>query len=333
MAANPAIEEEGTYGAFRAVLARGDFEAARAQCEGLLTDPGVELWLVTGMLEDLGLRLAHVGRFDESIATFERAVELGWNVVPDGRCEVARVLLLAGRHAQADALWEELREADPGGVWTLNAGGMAYNEVARFDEALEWLTCGLRLELDRDDAERIVGQLSDARRVALKALGRERDALEAEVDAFRRRAAERDEQQLVDIRAAAHGAGVPVRGRPIAIAWVGPEADALARERWPGWGERLIADAPFAELAERMERQLRRRRADGDGPLQIVTIDLDGYADWCERNGHDPADRASRATFVIEPQAGEGRRWPPARNEPCWCGSARKYKRCCGALA
>lgn len=117
------------------------------------------------------------------------------------------------------------------------------------------------------------------------------------------------------------------------IAWVGPEADAVARERWPEWGDRLIADAPFAELAERMERHLRGRRADGDGPPQIVAIDLGAYADWCERNGHDPADRASRATFVHEPEAGEGRRWPPGRNEPCWCGSGRKYKRCCGALA
>ncbi|MFE3459325.1 SEC-C metal-binding domain-containing protein [Nocardiopsis aegyptia] len=23
--------------------------------------------------------------------------------------------------------------------------------------------------------------------------------------------------------------------------------------------------------------------------------------------------------------------WPPQRNETCWCGSARKYKKCCGS--
>ncbi|MEV6140612.1 SEC-C metal-binding domain-containing protein [Nocardia sp. NPDC051990] len=22
--------------------------------------------------------------------------------------------------------------------------------------------------------------------------------------------------------------------------------------------------------------------------------------------------------------------WPPPRNAPCWCGSGRKYKKCCG---
>ncbi|MFI5735262.1 SEC-C domain-containing protein [Kribbella sp. NPDC051587] len=25
--------------------------------------------------------------------------------------------------------------------------------------------------------------------------------------------------------------------------------------------------------------------------------------------------------------------WPPGRNQPCWCGSEMKYKRCCGAAA
>ena len=95
-------------------------------------------------LEDLGLTLARRGRFDEAIEVFERALEVGWEVVPDGRCEIARVLLLAGCDAEADALWAQLRAADPDGPWTLNAGGMAYQEVGRDAEALEWLTAGLR---------------------------------------------------------------------------------------------------------------------------------------------------------------------------------------------
>jgi SEC-C motif-containing protein len=74
--------------------------------------------------------------------------------------------------------------------------------------------------------------------------------------------------------------------------------------------------------------------SDGDGPLVIVTIDLERCAAWCAAQRHHPADRRSRATFVAaERDAGAGRRWPPGRNEPCWCGSERKYKRCCGALA
>ena len=26
-------------------------------------------------------------------------------------------------------------------------------------------------------------------------------------------------------------------------------------------------------------------------------------------------------------------RWLPGRNQPCWCGSERKYKGCCGAVS
>ena len=25
--------------------------------------------------------------------------------------------------------------------------------------------------------------------------------------------------------------------------------------------------------------------------------------------------------------------WPPGRNQPCWCGSGRKYKKCCAATS
>ncbi|MGZ4186892.1 MAG: SEC-C metal-binding domain-containing protein [Solirubrobacteraceae bacterium] len=35
----------------------------------------------------------------------------------------------------------------------------------------------------------------------------------------------------------------------------------------------------------------------------------------------DPADRRSRDRACP---------WPPGRNEPCWSGSDRKYKKCCG---
>jgi uncharacterized protein YecA (UPF0149 family) len=27
----------------------------------------------------------------------------------------------------------------------------------------------------------------------------------------------------------------------------------------------------------------------------------------------------------------DGEAWPPGRNDECWCGSGRKYKKCCGA--
>ena len=161
-------DEAGAAGSeFRTAVSAGRYDEARALIDERLADSDWPRWLVTSMLEDLGLSLAHAGRYDESIVAFERALELGWDVVPDGRCEIARVLLLAGRHAEADALWSELRDADRDGVWTLNAGGFAYGEAGRDEEAAERLAEGLRVAMDRDDPERVVDQMSDARRVSL----------------------------------------------------------------------------------------------------------------------------------------------------------------------
>lgn len=327
-------EGAGAESEFRAALAAGRFGKALDLVEERVSDPDVPGWLVTSALEDVGLSLAQAGRHDEAVAAFERALELGWDVVPDGRCEIARVLLLAGRHAEADALWGELRGADPGGAWTLNAGGLAYNEVGRDEEAIEWLAEGLRVAIGRDDREHVVDQMSDARRSSLRRLGRELDELEREVEAFRARAAAREQERVSELRAQARRAGLPVRGRPATIAWLHDHDERAARERWPGWVDGLNHDEPFGARTARMEHHLRARRADGDGPLVVVTIDLDRFAAWCEERGYEPADRRSRASFVAsERERGGGRRWPPGRNEPCWCSSERKYKRCCGALA
>ncbi len=328
------VEDDGPESELREALSARRFKDARALVEQHVADPATPRWLVTSMLEDIGLALAHEGLHDESIAAFERAIELGWDVVPDGRCEIARVLLLADRDAQADALWAELRAADPKDVWTLDAGGLAYNQVGRDEEAVEWLADGLRVALSEEDPQHVVDQMSDARRVSLQRLGREQDELEREADAFRVRAAVREEERMAALRGSLRRSGIHVRGSAGNVAWMSDDDDRNARERWPGWATGLVVDEPFAERSARMELSLRRRRADGDGPFVVVTIDLERYAAWCEAEGHDPADRRSRGTFVnAETEAGAGRAWPPGRDEPCWCGSERKYKRCCGALA
>ncbi len=330
---NPEDDEEDED-EFLEAMGAGRLVDARAIAERHAADPESEAWIATGMLEDIGLALARADRHDDAIEAFERALELGWDVVPDGRCEIARVLLLAGRDEDADALWSQLRDADSDGVWTLNAGGLAYHEVDRHEEAVEWLADGLRLAIDRDDPERVVDQMSHARRLSLRRLGRVRDELEREVEAFRADVARRDEEHAAELRRSARRAGLPIRRRAVTAAWMSEEDDRIARERWPDWTAGVLEDGPFAERAARLERSLRARHADGDGPLIIVTIELARYATWCEQEGYEPADRASRGSFLDhELEAGAGRSWPPGRNEPCWCTSGGKYKRCCGALA
>jgi hypothetical protein len=57
-----------------------------------------------------------------------------------------------------------------------------------------------------------------------------------------------------------------------------------------------------------------------------------GLHSWCRR-----ADVANTARHMAELRSvatryddGTGVEWPPGRNQPCWCGSGTKYKKCCG---
>lgn len=320
---------------FRAILREGRYDDAREIAERGVSDPETADWEATDMLEAIGLSLAAAGRYDESIATFERAIELDWGVVPDGRCEIGRVLLEAGRDDKADALWRELWAADPEEQWTLNAGGLSYHEAGRDAEAVKWLGEGLRLALADDDPLQIVDQMSDARRLSLKRLGREPDSLEHEVEAFRAREDLAAAIRIGKERDLDRRLGIPSRSTSLEVTWLREEDDREARRRWPMWSVGLVVDEPFADRAARMELSLRKRRAEGDGPIVIVTLDFEHFVRWSEESGYDPADRRSRGTYMDadERQAISEQRWPPGRNEPCWCGSERKYKRCCGAVS
>jgi hypothetical protein len=50
-----------------------------------------------------------------------------------------------------------------------------------------------------------------------------------------------------------------------------------------------------------------------------------------DERGLDPATDTARASYAVDlARRGLGIDYPPERNAPCWCGSGRKYKKCCG---
>jgi uncharacterized protein YecA (UPF0149 family) len=55
-----------------------------------------------------------------------------------------------------------------------------------------------------------------------------------------------------------------------------------------------------------------------------------GLLAFAEREGRDPALRETWLDYA-EDDGLALVAWPPGRNDDCWCGSARKYKKCCGA--
>ena len=83
------------------------------------------------------------------------------------------------------------------------------------------------------------------------------------------------------------------------------------------------------------ERSLRERDREHPGtPRSAVLHGVEEVVEFAERSGLDPADDDTALTWAdLELTADDPRlrSWPPGRNEPCWCASGRKYKKCCGS--
>ena len=195
-----------------------------------------------------------------------------------------------------------------------------------------------------EDPEGIAAQLSDVRRRSLRALGLELDELEYRVDQFlpRWRARERKREPLFDLDEALHDAVAPddaplAPGKrdgveiPVALAWFSAGEYERAIERWPDLAEDW-AEVPHAEYCRRIDGHIKWMRSDGVAVRAVAPIVADEYTAWCEERGEEPEDE--RAAYVADRfAAGVAIPWPPGRNAPCWCGSQRKYKKCCAAAA
>jgi hypothetical protein len=114
----------------------------------------------------------------------------------------------------------------------------------------------------------------------------------------------------------------------VALAWFPRDELARARERLPALAEELGDADAYCRATELLLRQAAHRFA-RHPVLAPVTVDaLEAYA---AEHGV-AADSAEAQSGLAAELAGEDAvmAWPPERNAPCWCGSQRKYKRCCG---
>jgi hypothetical protein len=112
----------------------------------------------------------------------------------------------------------------------------------------------------------------------------------------------------------------PVVFRGRAQVWSRAEL-AVAREHWPGRITVESIDAYYRNV----ESVLRRY----DEPVTVMhrTFDfLMEHVDSLKRVLAGPSQSERPPGAPESP----GVPWPPERNQPCWCDSGRKYKRCCG---
>jgi hypothetical protein len=219
---------------------------------------------------------------------------------------LAWYLLEAGHVHEGEALFAELRRERPGDAGLViclgharSAAGLQQESLAAFDAAVAVAkVAGHRKVLDRARIER----RAEREHVGLPA--------------------DEDDRLAPDPR--------PLGGGPAvwALAWFPPDQRAAAIERWP-----TLAD-DFADpvtYSRRLEGRLRSLlQATGERP-RLAAIEVEQLITWSAVQGYDPDSGEARSQFAAElARTGRALAWPPQRNEPCWCGSGLKYKRCCG---
>jgi hypothetical protein len=109
--------------------------------------------------------------------------------------------------------------------------------------------------------------------------------------------------------------------------WPQAEFDRLL-ERWP-----ILAEShgrSWDEHRTRLQRGLVLWSESGHTDLALLAGSVDELADHAGRTDSDPTDPQVRESYAQHLEDHRpGTAWPPGRNEACWCGQARKYKKCC----
>lgn len=349
-----------------------DWDGALGGLQELLDHPcahhqvaAYEVW------DDIHELHKRAGDYDAAIGAKREAVRAGYRSEPHPDADIAECHLLAGRRAEADALFADLRARTPDDVWLYNSAGFSYALVSDHAESARWFREGIDVAFRTGDPDQVVVQLVEGLEDAWAALGETpepglNDRVEAFVDAWRRpsvRARHRwDDLPPLEERRCEHCGydpdtfkesvanrrtyrhdpiSKPSAGRPsarlpspmvVSFAWFPRGEWEKATATWPELLDDLPAD--HVRYSHRMEARLKRlARTLAGHPIRVSPMTVDGLAEFCAEEGEDPGTGEARSSYAAELSRRAGALpWPPGRNAPCWCGSGRKYKACCGPI-
>jgi uncharacterized protein YecA (UPF0149 family)/predicted RNase H-like HicB family nuclease len=250
---------------------------------------------------------AEDGDFSLAVRTQRSAIELGCDHREIAKQMLGWYLLKDGKKEEGEAAFAELaitRGDDPELLTTLaNArmdSGDSEGAAEAFDAALAAAT---RL----GDADWI-SQIREERRYVRSELGLTPDESD--------RLAGLVEQVESD---------APTRW---SLAWFPRDQIEAALSRWPSLADDLSDPDAYCQS---IEVTLRQMSADTGRRPTIAALDVERLTDYADAQRLDADSGAARSRFAAElGRHDEVVSWPPGRNDPCWCGSGRKYKRCCG---
>jgi tetratricopeptide (TPR) repeat protein len=253
--------------------------------------------------------LEQSGQYDEAIAILGELQELTGD---DQRWHVAWMHVLAGRRGEADAIWAALERDHPGDPTVPFLAGSAHAEAQEPAVAAELFARALELALasgaDGDTLRQIVGERTQALVDA--------DLAPEPVD---------EAARLALARAAAQGADTPV-----ATPYFPRDEFDVALAAWPSFAEDWAGDGHAAYALE-LDRRMRAVAPGAPRHPVVAPLTVARVRALAEANELDEgaAEVRARAAYDVA-QEGGASAWPPGRNEPCWCGSDKKYKKCCG---
>lgn len=264
---------------------------------------------VGDLYDNLAEVAADEGDFGRAVRAQRRAIELGCELPVLARQMLGWYLLKDGQRRAGEVEFDALRRELGDDPELLIVLGNARSDAGHAAEALEAFDQALAGAKERDDDDAIRSARVE-RRDCRSRLGLPFD----------------DDDRLARpaplVAPSADQAAV-------AVGWFPRDQRAAALERWPELeGDLADGDAYCRSLDARLHEL---RRTTGRRPL-VVPLRVDELTAHAERRGLDPAAGSTRADLAAElARRGKAIAWPPARNEPCWCDSGRKYKRCCAA--
>ncbi len=259
-------------------------------------------------------------------AMYEEAVTDGGPSLLDPRAELLNVLLELGETDRAEEVLDELTVDLRDGRVTETfhvTVGEALELHGRLQEALRWFDAGVTW------SESFVG---DPDLVCLNGHFRVRRALGLPPDRYDELVERRRQEYLDDLGdddslLASTGGGAA--GLMTVLYWPAEQFPKVL-ERYPALLEECGAD--HAEHRQHVELHL-RDLAVGTSAVAVSVGSLDGLVGFAEQQADHAVAASTRAAYAAQcGRLGQTVTWPPGRNEPCWCGSGRKYKRCCGAF-
>ncbi|MEW2395108.1 SEC-C metal-binding domain-containing protein [Streptomyces sp. NPDC046862] len=305
--------------------------------------------------------------FQRALALYDRLLEEGCTEPEMVEAYRAEALWDTGRVDEAWGAIAELRARHPKdpGPWQYVAELLESKDELR--AAMEWFTAGIthalgpstplvlgsvekagrameieQLVTGRHRVRRLLGERHDEcddladelhkARVSLFGTARPLDELH---DPRRQRAtwASDPEAMEAEIKAVHEEAAAfrIARARPrttCVLFWTVDDFKQLLA-RWPASADAYGTD--HAGHLRQVEEALRRLSEEGATHLATGRGDVAALETHGQQTGLTPDAPSVRSAYAAElARTGKAEAWPPPRNARCWCGSGRKYKKCCG---